>query len=229
MENEEVWAPQFARLWVPPKIERHPHWGEIPRFRSIQFLSCSTAASPEGRELLQRIADVGNLRVSAGTGLLIATSQYAFWEKGAQIACCVPRDAARPNGYVECPEGNWREPSALADANFQFMGMKNLGFGPGMEVADVESISVKTPSSNDEIELPKEEAAELLPLIFSSPPYAKDGELTAALTARFTVKYRSQPAITVDLLADRLAQVDVQRVFLVAQGIRAFLKRFGIS
>jgi hypothetical protein len=225
--NEHVWGPQFARLRAPPMFERHPYWGDIPRFRSINFMSCTTAFGLRGHVLLQRIADIGNLRVTAYSALLLVNEHQMFYERGGQLRCCLPQDAPRnTRGYTECRKDAW--PGELDDVKSAFPGMAAKGFAPGMEAEDIDSISVVTPDTPDPVVLPKEVAPGLFAQLFASPPYAKDCAVMAAVSARFTLNFRSQSPVTVDLFADRLALSSLGAIFLVSGTVRRYLTHLGI-
>lgn len=227
LDNEGLWAPQFARLWAPPWLPSSGPWRGSRAYRSIYFLSCSTAGSTPnghvGRELMQRIADIGNLHVKAHTGLVYVNKRSIWGERGSYLPWCVPSDS--PTG--RCPEFYWTEPHTAAKqvTHKEFVSMKNIGFDAGMEIEDVESITIFNPRSGVERNFPSEIAPALFKTLFYSQPYTKDGGIIGALTARCIIKYRSQPSITVDILTDRLAEIQSGMVFLTSPNTRAILEQ----
>ena len=215
--NETLWAPQFARVSAPPGSYPRHQGGPLPIHRSIQFVSCSTANGPEGRRLLQQIADAGNLKVSGCTGLIFVNERSWFYERGAQLPYCIPSNSTAER----CPESWWSGPlPSTKDVKGRFASMKGLGFDGGMEVEDVESIDILNLRTGRERSFPREVAESLLKGLFHSPPYKNDGAVPGALTARCTVKYRSQPPLVVSVLSDRLAELESGLVFLVSPTIR---------
>jgi len=247
-DNEDVWAPQFARLWTSP-ASQPSSYGPIPKHRVIYLMSCSTAASavrdgvrrPVGRDLMQRIANIGNLRVYAWTGLIFVNTDGWKLEPGAAMVCCMPSDTSPAAAALLCPEHFWREPTQLKILLTQaarasafvdqqpLVSMQTLGFAQGMEAEDVESISILSPRTGREYIFPPAVATQLFKFLFSSQPFSKDGQIVGAVTARCTVKYRSQPPLTVDLVADRLADTSAGSVFLVSPAITTYLTQIGVS
>ena len=227
MDNADVWEPQFARLRTPHKIEHHPYWGEIPRYRGISILSCSTAKGAEGRALIQRIADAGNLCVHAHTGLLFVNSKYYFLEKGARTVCRVPTGGDwNARGYRTCQDSG---DDALSETDWldafrvPFTSMKLLGLGEGAEADEVINVVLTTSAQQEPREFPGEVAADLYRYLFASPPYLKDGELVAAVTANCIVRFKGRPDLHVSVLADRVAFVQPNKMFLVDPRLANYL------
>jgi hypothetical protein len=220
LENEDVWAPQFARLFASPGLYLTGS-GPVPVHREIMFMSCSTAAWPNGRKLLQRIADVGNLKVTAFIGLIFVNERSMFWDSIETQPWCVPKGSTASR----CPENLWKEPPPTTKniAELPRVSMKRLGFTTGMEADDVVSIAISNPRTGSEKSYPPEVAEYVFKILFHSQPYSKDGSIMGSLTARCVVNYKSEPPMTVNVLADRVAETSSGLVFFTVPNTRAVL------
>ncbi|MCA1789202.1 MAG: hypothetical protein LC667_04900 [Thioalkalivibrio sp.] len=224
-DNEEVWGPQFERIRTEPRVIQ-TGLGPTLNYRSVWFLSCSTAAGSDGFWLLQRIADIGNLQVTAHTGLLYVNDRSMSFEPGSRQVCVLPRGHGIPERAHPCRlPGPWSAPQN-PEKSIGELKMTAMGFSPGMEAEDVTSVIVADQEGRT-TEFPADEAGPLLRMLFATGPFTTDGQIAGAVTAHVSVRYRSQPALEVDLVVDRIAMTSTGLSFFTAQGIEEVLVRSG--
>ena len=226
VRNEALWAPIFERLRTPVTWHDsgNPNVGRIPSFRGIQFLSCSTAAG-NGRALMQRIADIGHLKVQAFSGLIFV-NKHAWWmERYTRSPFCIPSDADAAVRAWFKPERQWEFQKLKSSVVAEVVAQPAL-----LEEAfsSMTTILASTGRGEPDVSISGADADRVLALTLSRGPFRRDGEIVGSYRLRLVVQRQAGAPLTIQVAGDRIAVTSDGLAFFVAGGLRAELERLGV-
>lgn len=229
LRNEWLWAPFFERLRTTtyPYMRGNRRLPPIPIYRSVRFLSCSTAGG-DGRLLMQRIADLGGLAVYAYTGLVFVNRLYYFVERGAKQACCIPSDASVVAREHYRPDSNWEEPflpppHEAVGQRFEMAAFLESAFSRTVRVL------VSSLHSGGEVQLTGADAERVVTKALSVGPFRKDGEFIGSYTLKLVVERQGSAPLTIQVVGNRIAITSEGLAFFVGAGLKAELTSLGVK